>query len=380
MFGEERLRIYTDDMETPAYDGALSDWVDGSSTEFPPPLAAWHSGALVSYHPVEYASKLRVLLDRLREDFVYYYQIGVNRHAPPNLEREPVASEAVKNEIWLDSAVRLAAYETADIFFRDSAGTIAELTFSASREEVEVLDDVTVRVYWDDSTAPAVDLPLAALFGTGHELSSFETQPMSVRVEERRTMLSWTLPLPFARNARLSLVNGSASGYKLQVRIVGAEMAPEEPFGRMHALRNEQRGPFTQQQRYEAAAVVGEGKFVGAWMFMRGRARADGTGPSSGSFLEGDAVATVDGRTMQGTGLEDYFNAGWYFQDGLYDSEFSALVSLANEARTTRATAVRWHLTDAVEFAKSFDLEFEYGSWEPFIAEEYASVVFYYLQ
>jgi hypothetical protein len=116
-------------------------------------------------------------------------------------------------------------------------------------------------------------------------------------------------------------------------------------------------------------------------LFAEGRGKADGHTPHPISFLEGDTTLIVDGQAFQGTGTEDYFNAGFYFQDGQYDSPFSSLVRLVADLEQGRSeiTALRWHvLEDAIEFEQGFELRFEYGAYEPLAAQHYAALGFYY--
>jgi hypothetical protein len=72
-----------------------------------------------------------------------------------------------------------------------------------------------------------------------------------------------------------------------------------------------------------------------------------------------------------------------YFQDGPFEAPFGALVSTASDlgAGRARLTALRWLLADnAFEFANTLELQFEYGAFEPFAADHYAAVAFFYLR
>ena len=45
------------------------------------------------------------------------------------------------------------------------------------------------------------------------------------------------------------------------------------------------------------------------------------------AFLEGDEIYTVDGeRRGKGTGTEDYFNSGWYLDEGTYAGPYTGLI------------------------------------------------------
>jgi hypothetical protein len=98
-------------------------------------------------------------------------------------------------------------------------------------------------------------------------------------------------------------------------------------------------------------------------------------------FLEGDERIVVDGSaTVLGTGTEDFFDAGYYWGSGRFDSPFATLISRHEDANGGSVTAARWHaLTNSIEFEDSLELTFEYGAPRPKSATDYASVAYYYL-
>ena len=86
--------------------------------------------------------------------------------------------------------------------------------------------------------------------------------------------------------------------------------------------------------------------------------------PYNGSlvYLEGDEMIYVDGETYPstyGTGLEDYFNSGWYFKNGVFSAPYHGLVMLDRE--TGRVSAYRHHIRDAIPFNDSIRVTLEHG-------------------
>src|SRR2546425_11791597 len=79
------------------------------------------------------------------------------------------------------------------------------------------------------------------------------------------------------------------------------------------------------------------------------------------AFLEGDEIYTVDGeRRGQGTGTEDYFNSGWYFDEGTYAGPYTGLI--VKDDTLGRVAAYRWHLPDPVPFRDSLRVTIEHGT------------------
>jgi hypothetical protein len=389
-FREERVRIYIDDQPHPLYEGPIASW-RGGDPFFKAPLARYTSGAMVSYEPIAYQKRLRVLLDDLRADSMYYYQIAAHRTARPPEPRETYAFLAdnsgqqpgggLTRDRYVDKEFVLAPKQGIDIAAIRGEGTLQLIALSYLSSDEQAGRDTRLQLYWDDATHPSLDLPIETLFAGRQKLRAFRTLPMLVELANARTVLTTTLPMPYRRAARVRLVNDGNVPHAIGARVEGSPRLPAGTFGELRATWAEAAAPFTPEKRFRATTFRGRGKFVGVMMFIDGRGKADGHTPHPVSFLEGDATTIVDGRSFQGTGTEDYFNAGFYFQDGPYDSPYSALVRLDADLPkgTSEVTAVRWHiLEDAIEFEQGFELRFEYGSYEPLAAHHYAAVGFYY--
>ena len=96
-------------------------------------------------------------------------------------------------------------------------------------------------------------------------------------------------------------------------------------------------------------------------------------------FLEGNEMVYIDGGAtpaIEGTGTEDYFSSGWYFDRGIYSAPYHGVV-IKDEARS-RVSAYRWHIEDAIPFTKSIRFTIEHGTGNN-EAADYSSVAYYYL-
>jgi hypothetical protein len=385
---QERIRIYVDDAAV--YDGALADWASGSDPPFEAPLSGWSSGTTLSYVPISYAHSLRIFLDDLSTGLSAYYP-HVTTHssgATRNFDAAALSSAAARAQLaaltaratgsisaerWFDATLRLPAGATLPVWSRDRAGTVQRVQIGLATDTArEALADIVLSWYWDSELTPAIELPLAALFGAQQELSSFETWPMSVSVTPNTTTLSLRLPMPFAHKARVELAQRAGRERELSLRIDGVDTLPSAEYGRLHvgwALRDNPGAG----ERFVVADLVGRGKYVGTLMYMKGRKSLD--------FLEGDELLELDGSVNRGIGTEDYFGGGWYFWNGPFSSPFAALLHKRADADSGEAeiTALRWHaLSDAIDFRDALRLSFEYGPNMPATASEYAAVSFYY--
>ena len=113
----------------------------------------------------------------------------------------------------------------------------------------------------------------------------------------------------------------------------------------------------------------GQGQLVG--VSLNAESYAGGLG-----FLEGDEIWTVDGQSRgQGTGTEDYFNSGWYFDEGPYGGPWHGLI--VKDEKVGRIAAYRWLLPDPVPFHDSIRVAIEHGTENTAVAD-YATMAYWY--
>jgi hypothetical protein len=401
-FADERIRIYVDDVSRPAYEGAIADWVFGRTAPFDDELTAWTSGAVVSYVPVSYRSKVRVVLDELRETSIYYYQVDlhsadatesfdaevVSAKAAQRLESLARARDATGAEIWTAQHYRVSPGATEELLSRNGGGTVRHIELRIPGADAAALGDISLRAVWDTelATEPALDVPLSELFATAPSLASFETLPMSVRIDDTDAVLALRLPMPFAAGATMAIVNGGSDEHELFVQIEGSSGPPPVGFGRLHATRSRQSQPVSTNNRFVVADLRGTGTYAGTVFAFHGTRHPTSAVSDAFNFLEGDETITVDGNVVaRGTGTEEFVNGGFYFLEGRFDFPFSTVVATEEEPgpngeATGRARGVRWTLLgDAIAFRDSFHLEFEYGANRPETMLSYTSVALYYL-
>jgi len=80
-------------------------------------------------------------------------------------------------------------------------------------------------------------------------------------------------------------------------------------------------------------------------------------------FLEGDEMIFVDGEmtpSIVGTGTEDYFGGGFYFENGPIAAPYHGV--LIKDEALARVSAYRWHVEDAMPFARAIRVTIEHGS------------------
>jgi len=270
--------------------------------------------------------------------------------------------------------------------------TIAQQTNAGSRvayypptaeEQAEVLasDDVLqgarLRITFDGQRT--VDAPIGEFFGSGLQLSPVRAL-MYAMDPATQTLSSWW-SMPYARNATVELYNGSqhaissgdSSITSSADQQVTAELGPTGNLGYFRATSN--HAPTTPGQGYVFLKAGEWGKFVGVTHTM--------VGPPTRGYLEGDERAYVDGsRTPQinGTGTEDFYQGGWYFnRDTFSDPTHGNPTHEAGTAACpTDCTGVyRQMITDAVPFHSSLSFGIEHGPVDD-VQANYSSTAYWY--
>ena len=395
---DERIRIYIDGAQSPVFEGLWSDWAEAQAAPFAAPLTGWTSGGTINYLPISYSHQLRVFVDDLTGSsslMLYYAQVNTHRVAATQpFDAAQLAAPEARAQLeqllaqpkaagtsWFDQEVAVPAGGASAIWTRDQPGTLQriELQLDAATAQA-AMNETVLRLSWDGS--PAVELPLALLFGARHTLAPFTTLPLSVELVDNTVLLRLSLPMPFAQSASVELWSASEIARTLRVQLYGSDELPRGEWGRLHVAWSEQRDP-SPGARFDAAVLSGRGKYLGTLMYMRGQADASRTPRADElGFMEGDERLELDGQvTALGTGTDNYFTGGFFFEDGPYSAPFSAVSQLAvdEEQGTSETTMMRWTiLSDALNFQNQLALSFELGADRPETVRDYAAVSFYY--
>jgi hypothetical protein len=396
---DEMLRIYVDDADVPFVQAPLSDFLDGSAGEiFAPPFGAGSTEFAAWHYPIVFEKELVVALDGLGPLDLYYHQTDVisagdgRRASPARLDARDAAAVLLADpEVLTASAQPLVGADTVSVAamarttLADVRGpaTVDELVVDVAEADLPVLADVSVEVSWDGADEPALSLPLLELFaaadavpGDGHALAATR--------DGGRVALSLRLPMPFAEGALFEVDSASDEAVEVSFALLGRPAVPDGRWGHLHVERRETSGPTT-DPRHPVADRSGPGRLAGVCLMLEGHAIPEGGAFAGGlNFLEGDERIVVDGDpVVLGTGTEDYLDSAFYFQAGPHAGAFTQAWGIAEddmvEPPSGRVSACRWHvLTDAVEYARSLQVDLEIGPGDPSVLDRYRSIAFVY--
>lgn len=370
-----RFRFYFDGEETPRLEGNIKELFGGRQAPFLAPLAEYNNYCWYSFVPLPYAKGLRIECEEGPRDAdgsprKVYYQISESalpRGTPVETFAWPLPGRAVAalekaRAVWTADRLPEAGAKTEfalsdgkDAVWIEGPATIRRLEFepdwAAVPEESRdaLLRDWTVSIRWDGATNESVKVPLGDLCGVPWR----RVRARSLYFGMEGNALFCAFPMPFAQSAEIRLEAGRVAAVPVKVRawVERREASPIGALGYFHA--NWWRTGLGDVGRpHPILRVKGKGKFVGCLLSV---VTLDG----SYWALEGDESIRKDREKTPGwlgTGLEDYFNGGWYYQNVMAGPTHGLFVK-----EPFRTVQYRVHAMDPARFEESLDMEFERG-------------------
>ena len=262
--------------------------------------------------------------------------------------------------------LEIDAGESAVLLDVEGPGIIQRIWITVSSYDPHYLRRIALKMYWDNETEPSVAVPLGDFFGNGFDKRHYVSLPMGVSSGG----FYCYLPMPFRRRARIVVENGTGieiDAFYYQIGLVEVDRLPRD-VPTFHAWWH--RNPRTEDSLpHLVVNASGSGRFVG--LSLNAESYRNNL-----FFLEGDESFYVDGEFRgQGTGAEDYFNSGWYFQHGEYSAPYHGLVIKDDERG--RIAAYRWHIPDPVVFQDSIRMTLEHGHANEEVTD-FATTAFWY--
>ena len=382
------IRFYFDGETTPRLAGDIKELFGGEFAPFLAPLAEYKGYCWYSFVPLPYAKSLRIECEAGPPGAKVYYQVSESRlprgtavetFAWPLPERD-LAALATAQRLWASGELPAQGEPQEATLTPGRPGSlrvagpavITRLEFTpdwaklAEDARDSVLRDWQVSIRYDGLTNESVKVPLGDFCGAPWR----RLRAQSLYFGMRGDSLFCALPMPFAQSAEITLEAGRIAGVPVNVRawvapIPAAELAH---LGYFHAGWR-RTTPQDVGRPHPILHATGRGKFVGCLLAV---CTLDG----SYWALEGDESIRKDRETTPGwlgTGLEDYFNGGWYYQNPMAWPTHGLFVK-----EPFRTVQYRVHSMDPSQFSSSLDMVFERGPDHKSRAY-FESVSWYYL-
>jgi hypothetical protein len=243
------------------------------------------------------------------------------------------------------------------------------------------------RMYWDGEKDPSVEVPVGDFFGQAWGKYA-RISSLAVAVNPGSAFNCYW-PMPFHKRATLTLQNLSDKPMILYYQIDFTRTHVPDDAAYFHAqFRRVNPLPFKQVYTI-LDNVQGKGQYVGTYMAWGTR--------SNGWWGEGEIKFYLDGDqqfpTINGTGLEDYFNGSYDFENQTthqYEEFSSPYSGLAQVIRPDglyqsqqRFGLYRWHIVDPIRFSKNLRVTIQALGWRDNgtylpLQDDIASVAYWY--
>ncbi|MEP7041652.1 MAG: DUF2961 domain-containing protein, partial [Dokdonella sp.] len=380
-----RVRFYVDDADLPALDVPLAALFDGSTPPFSTPLVADRSessGGYVSYVPITYAASLRIALVNAEnggtnpcdpanpERRLLWFQFQHHHVAPGTAVPDFVAGRDepawraflahAGDDPWngmlapQNTTLPLPPGTTRVLAARSGSGWLRGIRLQLperARTEVNLRVDIDGEI--------ALDIPLADFFASAPD-ATLPARSVLVGADAAGWLYAW-FPMPYQRGIHVYLVAASTLPDDIAVNsaLTFEDSSVPDDAGRFHATLSDGCVEGGNGLLY---ADRGAGKLLG---FAARYQAGSYVEPSPRGFLEGDERAYVDDAiapAWYGTGVEDFYNGGFYFDAGAYAAPLSGATRVDAEAMPYATSVYRLLLTDPLVYASAVRLMQEAGS------------------
>ncbi|MDP6637001.1 MAG: DUF2961 domain-containing protein [Phycisphaerae bacterium] len=257
------------------------------------------------------------------------------------------------------------------------------------------MDGLRLRVRYDGLSRAGVDVPVSHFFGAGHGRVAYQSMPLGAS-DSNEFYSYW--PMPFRRGVSVELYNDSGDAISIDSAAVEYEsgsVADDACY--LHAEYNSVAT--TTDPSYQLLRTAGRGHYVGNLLWLDRQNVGSGSRFAGRSILEGDDIITVNVNSaspvvLPGTGLEDAYNGGYYYNHvGVHPDEeaypysgvapyhglLRANIPLKDNGGSAYAHTdqYRWLIPDPVPFTDGIKVDIE--QYASSYGASFGSVAFYYL-
>ena len=376
-----RFKWYIDDMGEPVVDKPVKPLFNDGGL-FVPPLSNHEQGCLYSYLPLPYGEKFILASQRGNTQPggmpKLYYQLSRcslppdhpgYRPMPALLGGEDAARFKKVRSVWVNgtfddtlpppdetasASVSLNPRASTELLTITGPAIVQRLLVQPEWNAIDhpaatrLLRDVVLTVSWNGSKTRSVDVPIGDFFGSFWRRRGFNSMFLGMTNDT----FFCRFPMPFAQSARIAARNDGDLPMPLTITCEYSVLSAwTGSFGYFHAMWN-RTDPGDGGHPHPVARVSGPGKYLGCILSAVNQ-------DTSWWILEGDEIirkSEESEASWRGTGLEDYFNGGWYYRN-VMARPLSGLLHRS----PFRTIQYRFHLPDPILFKQGVDVSFERG-------------------
>ncbi len=400
-FSDGKLRFYFDGSETPQIEGRLTEILHG--THLVDGVLAQTTGGFLEnnhilagrnlYLPIPYASSCKVTYEG--SDSPFYFAINYRKYADDvtvqtfsmdDLKQHEARLVETQQELENDASIveGTCSISAQDVYIAagnshlsrihgSQAIRLLALTLDA-KDYQQALRSTVLEIRCDDKQT--VWAPVGDFFGTGYQISQYETRYQKVTLDGR--MLSrWVMP--FQQAAEILIHNHGEQDITLKdFEVSHSPWIWDQRSLYFHASwRLYPEEPSAKGRDTNFVTLTGRGKYVGDSLAIFNGVSGNEHQPWWG---EGDEKIYVDGEEFPsnfGTGTEDYYGYAWV---GCTPFSHPFLAQPRAQGNRGRGLTVnnRVRALDAMPFHSSLKLDMEIWHWVDGVTVDYAPTTFWY--
>ncbi len=234
------------------------------------------------------------------------------------------------------------------------AGTIQRMWFTLQDRSPKMLRSVRVRIFWDNESEPAVDVPFGDFFGFG--LSKIVKMENEFFSSGEGRSLNCFIPMPFRKGTKVEIVNESPNqidSFFFDIDFVKLEKQDDNALY-FHAFWKRKSDSKLQENFNFLPTISSKGRFLGVSIGVITQKEYKNTWWGEGEvkmFIDNDEKYP----TWNGTGAEDYAGTAWGM--GTFNNKFQGC-TVADEKKGQFAF-YRFHIPDEIYFHKNFRAEIQ---------------------
>lgn len=241
----------------------------------------------------------------------------------------------------------LKAGESVALMDYTGSGIIRRIWLTINDRSPEMLRSLTLAMFWDGASKPAVLVPLGDFFAVSHgQMCAFESALFS---NPEGRSFNCIIPMPFRRAARVVLRNDSAKDLTHLFYDIDFEAVAKLPKDALyfHCYWNRQLDTKLGEDFEILPSIKGRGRFLGVNLGVIANPVYERSWWGEGEvkmYLDGDTVHP----TLAGTGTEDYAGTAWGLGKFAQTYQGCPVVNTTNRMWSF----YRFHIPDPVFFEK----------------------------
>ena len=353
------IRVYLDDYAAPFIDVPLPTFFDGADARWPAPLAGNReisSGGNFNIAVFPYLEKAKIVLLNALDKRIWFQ---INHH------QRPVGIAGFDQQAWRDFLINSAPVPSPDISGTTAIATGATHTINLNqagwiiqtrlRSDAKLAD---LLISWSfDGKTTVEEIPAHLYFALGDDAAINESRMIG---RDAEGFLYDRFPKPYQNQATLTIKNSGTVEASVEYEI-GIDPSAPPVLAAYFGAQFQSQCPSIPGTDITLASLTGAGRWVGVFQLIHS------VGGHSRSYLEGDERAYVDGMIdplWYGTGVEDFYSGGFYFDQGVFSLPLHGSTYHDQQAGIVDTTGMyRWMINDYLPFKNGLQVHQETGPW-----------------